>query len=816
MSKTIPPQKQYFYTNNRWNELDLKSKSSLIQMAVRNGVYNIEDIRNMYDSLGQNTPTNINVTSNNGVKYADGGPIGKSSDDNYNDYFEWLQLLADKKSKEWNEPYSYILMDMLNSNEYDYKAFYDENPQRAWDYLNSEEGTHFDDVGKTVYHPSFSNESMYSANNYGDMDTGANPNNIVGPTWNDDNQLIDSDGNVVFDENQYAKGGNTSPDNPPVFPWSNFKTSEQINAEAKAAGLPSKTTIQVVKPITPTPTARSEYQQMPLTIAEQNYKDLKDDINTIKNNTNNDSNKLKQTIKNIGVDLFKHIPSNEKIKLIEDLHKLKEYKLPDLNLAAHYIGSGYKVEYNKKADDENMYFSITDTNDPFENLNSFVSLINDYYNYKNNNINAKKYKSNNLGEIANDIFEIINPIPVTVRPFDETKNGIFSQLYRWYDRKFNKSNNIESQLSNEGTDIVNLGNNVIRLTPTSKQATALFNEFVETKNPSIYKASDYKQGKIKNFSDKNIPIENISLFQGVQNGHYKVGNINDFDDTTLVFPVRNIKKEFSAPIKNITISGKNKISNNNRINIDDFYDQYKTQLRNKIPLTRNDIINKLINTKYSEIEPQTQQAIRKELEKIPENFFLKVYNNITDDNIDDVLVDLSHIISTKHPIYSKYPDYFKISNWDLHSHLFDSHKEKIYNELKKKYSNYFKITEDDEPNVYTVTDINNKTYPISNLNAAVLDNKTILGNNSGGLFIGGLGNISQEQLERVNKYLEKNPSWLIRNDLGSFDTYDLNNPSLKKYLKQYYEHPSENDPNVFVIGTTLNNKFKNGGIINTK
>lgn len=45
---------------------------------------------------------------------------------------------------------------------------------------------HFPDVWKTPYHQSFSNQSQYALPN--------------APHWNDQDQLIDANGNVVFDE----------------------------------------------------------------------------------------------------------------------------------------------------------------------------------------------------------------------------------------------------------------------------------------------------------------------------------------------------------------------------------------------------------------------------------------------------------------------------------------------------------------------------------------------------------------------------------------------------------------------------------------
>lgn len=201
-----------------WNSLKASDKSRIIRTAVEHGITDLEEVKSlwrqsveqpeMYDGGG--------ILYDNGTQSPDNPPMGRANPDNWREYMDWAYAASERLSKEWDEPESFIFFDMLNSNDYDYKAFYDEDPERAWQWLESPEGSHFDDVGKTVYHPSFSDESMYSANNYGDMGTGANPDNITGPAWNDNNQLIDKEGNVVFDENTYAEGGiMDGPDDPP-------------------------------------------------------------------------------------------------------------------------------------------------------------------------------------------------------------------------------------------------------------------------------------------------------------------------------------------------------------------------------------------------------------------------------------------------------------------------------------------------------------------------------------------------------------------------------------------------------------------------
>lgn len=113
--------------------------------------------------------------------------------------------------------------------------------------------------------------------------------------------------------------------------------------------------------------------------------------------------------------------------------------------------------------------------------------------------------------------------------------------------------------TSRGTDIIDLNKNVIRLGPTTKQATALFNEFVEKDYPSVRPASDYQQGKVKTFGDRfRVPVENISLYAGIEDGHYKVDSLQNFNPQTTIYPARNIKRDI-LPIKKLVI---NAVDNN--------------------------------------------------------------------------------------------------------------------------------------------------------------------------------------------------------------------------------------------------------------
>lgn len=86
---------------------------------------------------------------------------------------QWLEKIADIRGESVNN--------MLNDDTYDYQIYYNTYPKQAKDMLNADSEEHFNDIGKTVYHPSFSNESAYS----GKFDLIHNPRGIIGGIWSD-------------------------------------------------------------------------------------------------------------------------------------------------------------------------------------------------------------------------------------------------------------------------------------------------------------------------------------------------------------------------------------------------------------------------------------------------------------------------------------------------------------------------------------------------------------------------------------------------------------------------------------------------------
>lgn len=367
---------------------------------------------------------------------------------------------------------------------------------------------------------------------------------------------------------------------------------------------------------------------------------------------------------------------------------------------------------------------------------------------------------------------------------DGSGNALPSQLYRYWSRHFGYQKNQDPTFSSKGTDIIDLSNNVIRLTPESEQSTALFNEFVEKGRPSVHQAKEYQSGNVKRFGDKaNIPVENISLYAGVEDGKFKVDSLKQFDPQTVIYPARNVKRN-TPKIHGIQVED---VQNNRKdLNVDLIY-----RLLGKMPHDRWSVAN--ITLQHPESNPYLFSQYQDHA-----NFVL---NNIPESLSKHESEELKRIVKGKRP------------SWlptSLHRILMPVTSTEMSNPQtivldSSKIDNA--INSGSAINKYIYIDSEGNKHPIQDYNAAILDTKMVLGNPEGGVFIGKFQDISPEQLDSLNNYLSKNPSWLVRPDLGSFNQYRLDNPSLKDYLKQYFEHPKEDDPNVYTVGTTTPNKL---------
>lgn len=148
----------------KWEELSMQDRAKYMKLAVQNGYRDIRSIREAY---------NI---------YAEGGTKGGPEDG----YKEWLRNEAKLNSKIWGISYDEALEYMKNDRSYNYRKFYElqkANPNNPEYQRDLEGNAHYNDIGKSVYHPTASIYSYYS----GRKDSKWNPTGAKFGEWLDNN-----------------------------------------------------------------------------------------------------------------------------------------------------------------------------------------------------------------------------------------------------------------------------------------------------------------------------------------------------------------------------------------------------------------------------------------------------------------------------------------------------------------------------------------------------------------------------------------------------------------------------------------------------
>lgn len=137
-----------------WKDLSLKDKSALMQIMVNNGIYDLSTIRDTYN------------------KFAEGGPKETTISDKQ--YYDIMERVAEENWQKWGYNNSdEALLNTLNNNTYNYREYYNKYPQSR-----ANASTHWTDEFKTVYHPTFSDESIYSGKK-----SQYNPKGKIGGHW---------------------------------------------------------------------------------------------------------------------------------------------------------------------------------------------------------------------------------------------------------------------------------------------------------------------------------------------------------------------------------------------------------------------------------------------------------------------------------------------------------------------------------------------------------------------------------------------------------------------------------------------------------
>ena len=164
-----------------WDDLSIKEKADIMGVAISNGITTLPEIKAKYN------------------EFAEGGEL---SDD---EYYTTMERVAEKNNPKWNQQrledgskpltVDEDLMRILNANDYNYRGYYNKYPQST---ANAD--THWTDEFKTAYHPSFSNQSIYSGKK-----SQYNPIGLPGGFWLNDESFIPKA--WQYDANEYKSGG---------------------------------------------------------------------------------------------------------------------------------------------------------------------------------------------------------------------------------------------------------------------------------------------------------------------------------------------------------------------------------------------------------------------------------------------------------------------------------------------------------------------------------------------------------------------------------------------------------------------------------
>lgn len=151
-----------------WKDLSINDRAELIRLGTQYGLRSIKDIKDFYN------------------KYKDGGAVS-----NDKDYYNWLEKEAETNAKNWGMSADEAFTQMANDNTYNYREFYNNQVAKG-------QNGHYTDKYKTVYHPTFSEESMYSGKK-----SQYNPEGIIGGKWgNNSYNLSQSQRNSNWDVNR--------------------------------------------------------------------------------------------------------------------------------------------------------------------------------------------------------------------------------------------------------------------------------------------------------------------------------------------------------------------------------------------------------------------------------------------------------------------------------------------------------------------------------------------------------------------------------------------------------------------------------------
>ena len=121
---------------------------------------------------------------------------GRISDE---EYYNIMERVAERNYRDWGLPNpDAALLQALNDNSYNYRGYYDKYPNG-----NGNAKDHWTDEFKTVYHPTFSDESIYSGKK-----SQYNPKGLKGGTWIGEYFVPSLD--LLIERSKFKEGGEST------------------------------------------------------------------------------------------------------------------------------------------------------------------------------------------------------------------------------------------------------------------------------------------------------------------------------------------------------------------------------------------------------------------------------------------------------------------------------------------------------------------------------------------------------------------------------------------------------------------------------
>lgn len=347
--------------------------------------------------------------------------------------------------------------------------------------------------------------------------------------------------------------------------------------------------------------------------------------------------------------------------------------------------------------------------------------------------------------------------------------------------------------------------------------SALASEFMEEINPSVFTAAKWKtlpsDYMLRDWKD--MPLKDIRLFYGVEDGTFKIMPLDQFRDSTTIVPVRTPygpggltsitgDKNYEEKYQNWrdTRDSLTSISNDAWWRLKDARDStyFDRVVAPVMPeLAKYGIVPDR-NYRYSHITGHVSDAIRSEM---PDSRYFNRYLFDQQSSLNPRLDSLKRL-------------YYNLKDlpWagDMHSPQIDS-LNALYNAAKYNRDEWLDNNPKPEETLITFEDsTSSHSIPYSAYG------KFLLGNSHGGFYINGSSVLNNSGVRRtLNNFIQTSgePLYPAMVDNGSFGKHILDTVPqtrlIPKYLNQGYGVRPDST-NIFVIGTKLPSN-KNGGVL---